>query len=302
MRNEKFLEILRNLQQEINTLADHIKNVESVSRMDADSVLEKLRRTYDEILKFDFSDQEIKEPESQQITEPKKDKQNESLQPEETLIPADIDEDIHKSESETAEIDTDELMLDIGKKQEPEKPPVKDLTVDLFSGQNLPDVKKGPEKKENEKEPNEIKETENPAPKQKNTDEKPKEPETRKEPLKEDQEETKKEQNPEKEQEAVTIAEKIQQSQQEETVADKIKKNKISSLKVAIGINEKFFFINELFNGSLKDYNSVIEDLDQKQDLSEANAHLTSLQQQNMWDPESDAYAQLKQFLERKFV
>jgi len=302
MCKKNFIEILRNLQQEIDTLVNQLEKGNTVSRMDTDMMLEKLRRTYDDILKFDFSGPAKKDLESPKIPIPEKDEQKESLQPEDTLIPADIDEDIHKSESETAEIDTDELMIDISKEIRSEKPPVQSNTVDLFSGQNLPEEKNEPVKKENEEKSNEIKEPENPAPKQKDTDEKPKEPEPEKEALKEDQEETNIEQKLEKEQEAVTIAEKIQQSQQEETVADKIKKNKISSLKVAIGINEKFFFINELFNGSLKDYNTVIEELDQMHDLRDASAYLTSLRQKNMWDPESDAFKQLQQFLERKFV
>ncbi len=271
MNQKNFIEIIRKLKQEIDTISSNIDSEKgSFSSIEVDLLLEKLRSAYDDLLKLKISvpADETPKPELKQ-------------QPEETTIPTQIDEEIHKSESETSEIDSDELLIDIGKKLPAMKHPVQDKQADLFSGQvQLP--------KKPIEEPEDLQKT----------SEKKKEQEIQKPDLTTERPEQKDKAEPEQE----TVVEKIQKTQQEETVADKIKKNKISSLKVAIGINEKFFFINELFTGSLKEYNTVIEDLDQKQDLQEALAYLESLQQKNMWDPASDAYNQLKQFLERKFL
>jgi len=40
----------------------------------------------------------------------------------------------------------------------------------------------------------------------------------------------------------------------DESLADKMQKNAIEDLKAAIGINEKFLFINELFKGDMEEY------------------------------------------------
>ncbi|MCD4697115.1 MAG: hypothetical protein K8S16_12835 [Bacteroidales bacterium] len=88
--------------------------------------------------------------------------------------------------------------------------------------------------------------------------------------------------------------------EQKETVADKFQKNKISNLKNAIGINEKFFFINELFSGELNEYNKTVDSLDAMDNLNDAVQFLTKLRSEKGWDPESEAFLQLHQFVTKK--
>jgi hypothetical protein len=99
-----------------------------------------------------------------------------------------------------------------------------------------------------------------------------------------------------------TIVEKIAEQKPVEIMADKMSKNKIASLIKAIGINEKFHFINELFDGNMKAYTTAIEAIDQCESLETATASLYSLREQHQWDSTNEAYGQLLDLIERKFI
>jgi hypothetical protein len=99
-----------------------------------------------------------------------------------------------------------------------------------------------------------------------------------------------------------TVLDKISETRSEMSVADNIqKKSKIPGLKSAIGINEKFFFINELFKGNMKDYNEAIENLEACQSFDEAANLSDSLKQKYGWKDDSEAFVQLKEIVNRKF-
>ena len=97
------------------------------------------------------------------------------------------------------------------------------------------------------------------------------------------------------------VGEKFAEEKQIEPIGETIQNKKIVNLKLAIGINEKFFFLNELFDGKMNEYNKTIEELDLKDTFKEAIEYLVLLKEENSWDEESEAYVQLKGFLERKF-
>lgn len=86
-----------------------------------------------------------------------------------------------------------------------------------------------------------------------------------------------------------------------ESIGDVIQSKKIVNLKLAIGINEKFFFLNELFEGKMNEYTDAIEKLDQEESLKGAMEYMLLLKEEKNWDEASEAYGQLKSFLERKF-
>jgi hypothetical protein len=98
-----------------------------------------------------------------------------------------------------------------------------------------------------------------------------------------------------------TIVEKIAGEKPVEIVADKIGKNKISGLNQAIGINEKFFFINELFEGDMKEYKTAIDTLDRAESLERAVEFMHKLAENHGWDKTQEAYGKLMDFVERKF-
>lgn len=98
-----------------------------------------------------------------------------------------------------------------------------------------------------------------------------------------------------------TIVEKMAEEKSVEILAEKIGKKKISSLNQAIGINEKFFFINELFDGNMKSYKEAIDDLDKLERLANAVDYLEQLVKDKGWDKSKEAYTMLKDFIERRF-
>ncbi len=85
-------------------------------------------------------------------------------------------------------------------------------------------------------------------------------------------------------------------------VVDRLQLGGISDLREAIGINDKFLFINELFNGDLERYNKVIDELNGFSGLSGAQTYLAELQVQYQWAEGGSAYQKLNVLLERKFA
>jgi len=91
-------------------------------------------------------------------------------------------------------------------------------------------------------------------------------------------------------------------STEKPAVADRLQMSGINDLREAIGINDKFLFINELFNGDLERYNKVINELNGFSGLSGAQTYLTELQVQYQWAENGPAYQKLNVLLERKFA
>ncbi len=97
-----------------------------------------------------------------------------------------------------------------------------------------------------------------------------------------------------------TLGETLKPSE-EPALADTLQSSGISDLREAIGINDKFLFINELFNGDLERYNKVLDELNGFSGLPGAQTYLAELQVQYQWDEESPAYRKLGDLLKRKF-
>jgi len=97
------------------------------------------------------------------------------------------------------------------------------------------------------------------------------------------------------------VAEKYH-AKEEQSIADKMQKSQISNIREAIGINEKFLFINELFNGDLGRYNKIMDDINELTTKQGVDTYLFELKIQFQWADDSEAYVKLKELLERKFV
>ena len=101
-----------------------------------------------------------------------------------------------------------------------------------------------------------------------------------------------------------TINEKIHKNKlSESSLADKLKQNRINDLKHAIGINEKFLFINELFEGSLNEYNKAITQLNTYTSKDEAEKYIEGeLKLKYKWSDTSKAQSVFIELIERKFL
>ncbi len=87
----------------------------------------------------------------------------------------------------------------------------------------------------------------------------------------------------------------------EQSIAEKMQKSHISNIREAIGINEKFLFINELFNGDMGRYNKILDDINDLPTRHGVETYLFELKIQFQWADDNEAYLKLKELMERKF-
>lgn len=87
---------------------------------------------------------------------------------------------------------------------------------------------------------------------------------------------------------------------EEPSIAHRMQSSKISSLIQAIGINEKFLFINELFGGDLGRYNNAIDEFDQMQTQEGTATHLRELKVLHQWPDKNETFKKFKSLVERK--
>jgi hypothetical protein len=83
-----------------------------------------------------------------------------------------------------------------------------------------------------------------------------------------------------------------------EDVSEIIKAKPLKNLSEAIGVNDKFLFIREIFNGNPESYNQAISRLDDAENISDARAMITSYAGNN---PETESVKQLLDLVKRKF-
>ena len=85
--------------------------------------------------------------------------------------------------------------------------------------------------------------------------------------------------------------------QGDDDLAEILKTKPISSLQEAIGLNDKFLFMSEIFNGNKNDYNQAISRLESAENLTDARAIIMSYTGDNN---ESEAVIQLLDLVKRK--
>ena len=96
-----------------------------------------------------------------------------------------------------------------------------------------------------------------------------------------------------------TLAEKMMGD--DNTLAAKLQQAPVRDLKSAIGINDKFLFVNELFGGSMEKYNKSIDNLNDLKTLNGAMIYLNELKIELLWNSSNEAYQKLKALVSHKF-
>ena len=86
------------------------------------------------------------------------------------------------------------------------------------------------------------------------------------------------------------------------TVAEKFHRAPIESVARSISLNQKFRFINQLFNGNSSAYNQAVEEIDTLDNYGQA-LDLVSYRyaSQYLWDMSSDEVSELVEILKRRF-
>ncbi len=102
--------------------------------------------------------------------------------------------------------------------------------------------------------------------------------------------------------ETKTVIDRLHIETANKTIGTKHQHHAIKDLKSAIGINEKFLFINELFRGDMKAFNDVIIKLNEYTDINDADNLLNELKEKYNWAEDLVAFLTLKDFVIRKFL
>jgi hypothetical protein len=96
------------------------------------------------------------------------------------------------------------------------------------------------------------------------------------------------------------FAEKLKEAR-EQTVGPRSNQPRTGDIKSIININDKFLFINELFDGDYKEYTRTIETFNTFAEKGEAFDYLDSLLKDNLWNSTSAAFLKLKEIVEKRF-
>lgn len=98
-----------------------------------------------------------------------------------------------------------------------------------------------------------------------------------------------------------TLHEKLSSQVKEHSIADKLKDNFFNK-ELTFSLNEKIFFIQQLFNGDEKDFNKVTAHLNTLESMEEVDFYLNATCAiPYEWDNKSDAKQKFYKFLESKF-
>lgn len=101
---------------------------------------------------------------------------------------------------------------------------------------------------------------------------------------------------------APTLNDRLASTQTDDSIATKLKSNPVADLKKAIGINEKFALINELFQGDINAYNDAIDVLNTASDEAAAISFLEqTLVPKYGWDAADESYLKLRNLVERRY-
>lgn len=270
----QFQEKLKLTIEEIKQLTDRIISSKDISQIEIDILLSKLRDTYSLCLGFDNKEEErefeIKEE-----------------------MPKEIIELVEVFELEKTEDVEEEEIIEEEIEEKEEEEEVKEVILE-------------------KKTPSVLKYLNENMPKSMNFafEEKPLVKEEAIEKVVEEIVESVKEEVKTESPKTTTLGEKYQnQASLFESMSNKTEKNDINSklnqsradLRTAIGVHEKFMFINDLFSGNLREYTEFIQNLNAAENLDNAKDIIREVKEKKRWITTSLPYTTLENVVERKF-
>lgn len=97
-----------------------------------------------------------------------------------------------------------------------------------------------------------------------------------------------------------TLGDRLQH-QEDHSLAAKLQNRSVNDLRSAIGINDKFLLVNELFGGSMEKYNKSIENLNDLKTLNGALIYMNELRIDLAWNTSNEAYKKLLDLVHQKY-
>lgn len=98
-----------------------------------------------------------------------------------------------------------------------------------------------------------------------------------------------------------SVHEAFEEKTVDHSLASKLQYNPINDLRSAIGINDKFLMMNQLFTGSLEQYNANIERLNNFHNFEDAEIFLFQLKELHSWAEDLTALEKLNHYLKRRY-
>lgn len=86
------------------------------------------------------------------------------------------------------------------------------------------------------------------------------------------------------------------------TLAERMQKTKVDNLATAIGLNQKFLFMNFLFQGENSSYNDAIEKLNTMPTAADARHYIRELAYIYTWDYENENVILFTEYVERRYM
>ncbi len=102
--------------------------------------------------------------------------------------------------------------------------------------------------------------------------------------------------------ESPSLNDKITSLKNDQTLADRMQLKPIDDLKTAIGLNDKFQFINELFEGSSGNYIDALNMLNACSSEKEANLLFADFRTRYNWDEKNSVFIKLRDFINRRYL
>lgn len=312
----KFQEQLQRAISGVNKVSEIVVSSDKVSQLDLDVLLEKLRNTYNIVLSFDELEEEIIITKRVIVKEEEKDEIKEEVvvANEEPIVEKIIEQEEVVEVNEEPVIEQEQESEEVFVEEE-SVPEGGDKEEEIFVEEESAPVEEEPEVSEEPIE--EIIEPEILF-----------EPEIKEEPIVEDipliVEEPKEkpretpsvlkylnEQMPKTNDASQrTVAERYEQQKSifdnianvpvQEDVSTHLKPHNVD-LRIAIGVNEKFMFINDLFSGNLREYTDFIQKLNDVQTSDKAIEILMKTKDEKRWVPNSLSFTTLKEIMIKKF-
>lgn len=99
-----------------------------------------------------------------------------------------------------------------------------------------------------------------------------------------------------------TINDKFSSNADKPTLAEKLGKQPIKDLTKHIGLNQKFLFMNDLFEGENDKYKIAIDKINNFSIFDEANKYVKELELEYSWDMDSSSAKKFIELISRRFI
>ncbi len=101
-----------------------------------------------------------------------------------------------------------------------------------------------------------------------------------------------------------SLHQKISRNKGDSSIGTKMQQSPVQDIRSAIGVNDKFLFINELFHGNIQSYNDAIGRLNDSENVQSAFEYLNELTRTYSWDEKrsADTIEKLANFVQRRYM